>query len=416
VNLLSTPTGRRVLFAALYLSEGAPIGFLWWALPTRLRAAGIPVEEITALTSLLVLPWAFKFLWAPLVDTLRTSRWSFRSWIVATQLGMGLTLLPLLGIDLARDFAALVPLLLAHAVLASTQDASIDALCIATVRPEDRGSINGWMQTGMLAGRALLGGGALFLARHLGDDGVVLLLLGLVWSSLLLVLLATKETAPPLGTRPKRGAFAIALRSAASRRETWAGLFFALVAGAGFEAVGAVAGPYLVDRGFAEEEIAFFFGVLVIAAMVLGALAGGRLSDRWGRRRSVAAFLLLLGAAIAALAIVDDAFGSAAGWGLVALLTGVYFGIGLFTAASYALFMDVTDPRLGATQFSAFMGATNGCETWATRGVGALVPRLGYPTAFVAMAAASLLALPALTWLRPAGREAGVDRGGRGMP
>jgi hypothetical protein len=38
--------------------------------------------------------------------------------------------------------------------------------------------------------------------------------------------------------------------------------------------------------------------------------------------------------------------------------------IGLFTAASYALFMDLTDPKLGGTQFSAFMAATNGCESW----------------------------------------------------
>ncbi len=64
MDLLATPTRRKVLFAALYLSEGAPIGFIWWALPTRLRMAGVTVEQITLLTAVLVLPWAFKFLWA----------------------------------------------------------------------------------------------------------------------------------------------------------------------------------------------------------------------------------------------------------------------------------------------------------------------------------------------------------------
>jgi len=67
-DLLATPLGRRVLFTLLYLSEGAPIGFIWWAMPTRLRAAGVSVEEITWLTAILVLPWTFKWLWAPVID------------------------------------------------------------------------------------------------------------------------------------------------------------------------------------------------------------------------------------------------------------------------------------------------------------------------------------------------------------
>jgi hypothetical protein len=37
VLYLKHPVGRRVLFGALYLSEGAPIGFVWIALPTLLR-------------------------------------------------------------------------------------------------------------------------------------------------------------------------------------------------------------------------------------------------------------------------------------------------------------------------------------------------------------------------------------------
>ena len=72
VNLLATPARRRVLFACLYVSEGAPIGFLWEALPTRLAIAGVPDRRIGELASLLVLPWVFKFAWAPLVDVLRT--------------------------------------------------------------------------------------------------------------------------------------------------------------------------------------------------------------------------------------------------------------------------------------------------------------------------------------------------------
>ena len=36
----------------MYLSEGAPIGYVWWAMPTRLRAGGMPVESVGALIGL----------------------------------------------------------------------------------------------------------------------------------------------------------------------------------------------------------------------------------------------------------------------------------------------------------------------------------------------------------------------------
>ena len=89
MDFLKTPLRRRLLFAALYLSEGAPIGFLWLALPTRLKASGVSIENITALTAALVIPWTFKFAWAPLVDVLRSPRWTLKHWVLSMQLLMG---------------------------------------------------------------------------------------------------------------------------------------------------------------------------------------------------------------------------------------------------------------------------------------------------------------------------------------
>ncbi len=407
MNLLSTPTQRKILFGSLYLSEGAPIGFIWWALPTKLRVAGVPVEEITAFTSLLVLPWVFKFLWAPLVDTLRSSRWTLRSWIITTQAAMGVSLLPLLFLTLQRDFAIVIPLLLLHAFAAATQDASIDALSIATVPASERGTINGWMQAGMLAGRSLFGGGALLLTERVGEQAVVALLIIVVWSSMVLVILLPKawiptksETAVEINeasTGSQRwNEFSLRLKEALQQKTTWFGLLFALFSAAGFEAVGAVAGPYMIDRGISSEEVGFFFAVPVVVGMLGGALLGGYVSDRIGRRRSVAIFLVLFVVDIMALAASDVMLGSESGWWIVVLLATLYFCIGMFTASSYALFMDITNPQLGATQFSAYMGATNACESWSAFAVGKLNVSYGYPAAFLVMSAVSLVSLPML--------------------
>lgn len=398
VNFLQTPSGRRILFGVLYLSEGAPIGYLWWALPTKLRLAEVPVEEITALTSLLVIPWTFKFLWAPLVDSLRSDSWTLRSWIISSQVFMGLSLLPLLFLDLHNDFGVVFILLLFHAIAAATQDVSVDALCVRVVSYKERGTINGWMQTGMLAGRAVFGGGALLMGQWVGDMFVVLLLVAVTWLSMALVFFS-RETGRS-GRSPGRGkerfkSFLQLLKAAGERRSTWLALLFAGVAGCGFEAVGAVAGPFLVDRGESQEIVGWFFAVPVVIGMVAGALAGGYASDRFGRTRTVGGFLLLLTVVILSTAAVDAAYQDAGAWNIV-LLSLMYFCIGLFTASSYALFMDLTNPDLGATQFSAYMGATNACEVWATFAVGRSVAAFGYAPSFVLFAAVSLLALPVL--------------------
>jgi MFS family permease len=409
LNLLSTRTGRRILFGALYLSEGAPIGFIWWALPTKLRVAGVPVEEITALTSLLVLPWVLKFLWAPLVDTLRSSRWTLRSWIIAAQVTMGVALLPMLFLSLQRDFAIIFPLLLLHAFAAATQDASIDALSIFVVPSNERGAINGWMQAGMLGGRSLFGGGALLLTEYVGERAVVALLIGVVWSSMALVILSQSETAArrnEASTISRRwNEFSIRLKEVLMQKTTWFGLLFALLSAAGFEAVGAVAGPYMIDRGISGEQVGFFFAIPVVVGMLGGALLGGYVSDRIGRRRSVALFLTLFVVNIVILSGTDVLLNSELQWRITALLSTLYFCIGMFTASSYALFMDITNPKLGATQFSAYMGATNGCEAWAVYTVGKLHTAFGYSAAFTIMSFVSLITLLVLRFISPVAGE-----------
>ena len=181
-------------------------------------------------------------------------------------------------------------------------------------------------------------------------------------------------------------------------RRTWLGLAFALTSAAAFEAAGALAGPYLIDRQVSSETVGFFFAVPVVVATLLGGLLGGRLSDRWGRAKAVGLFLTGFVTLVAALGLAEQT-GLASARVALTLLTVLYLFIGLFTAASYALFMDLTDPQVGGTQFSTFMAATNACESWAGWTGGQLAARAGYGVSLLALSAVSLLSLPLLRWL-----------------
>ncbi|MCA8921327.1 MAG: MFS transporter [Planctomycetes bacterium] len=411
---------RKALFALLYLSEGAPIGFLWWALPTRLREGGVPLAEITALSALLAIPWTLKFLWAPLLDTLRGPGWGYRSWLLLAQTIMGLALIPLAWLDLPTHLGLVTALCLTHAFAAATQDVAIDALAVATTAPEERGALNGWMQVGMLTGRSLFGGGVLWAGAFLGQ-GVVVVALCLLLAGVGTTIRRCDlhEPAPPAATGASEAGFARralavlaaflrSLRAAVFRWRIAAGLAFALVAGCGFEATAGVVGPFLIDLGYGSDTVGAFQALPAVVLMAGGALCGGALADRWGKARLVGWALALLAAATGWVGLTPPAVAGGSVSTAALYLGPFYAAVGVFTASSYALFMDQTEPAVAATQFTAFMALTNACESWAVFSVGRLIPAWGYGPSFGFMALVSLGALPLLLllWSRPAAATA----------
>jgi MFS family permease len=410
LDLLASARRRRWLFALLYLSEGAPIGYLWWAIPTRLRAAGVPIEDVATFAAALTIPWSLKFLWAPLVDAGRSRRFGLRPWIVLPQLLMALTLLPLaMTPDLASSYRTLYPVLIAHAIFAATQDVAIDSLAVRRIPARERGRATAWMQLGMLGGRAIFGGAALALEGWLGASAVVGLLVCAIAASAGVALLA-RDTAEQAAEsfRARAAHFGQRLVAVLRHEATWLGLAFAALVGAGMEATGALAGPMLIDRGLTPAEVGRFFAGPAILTMGLGVVVGGQLSDRVRRSRAVVASVVALAAVIGAVAASASLAEGGSRWPLLVALSGAYVCFGAVTSASYALLMDLTDPELGGTQFSAYMGAVNLCYVWSAWTAGQLAGRFDYAVALLTMAAASLAALALLPAL--------VRRGGRGGP
>ena len=379
---------RRWFFAALYFSEGAPIGWLWWTLPSQLRQSGVDVAAITALTAALAIPWACKFLWAPLVDLLQTRWFALRGWLLFAQLGMAATLLPMLCIDPVADWRMLFGWLLAHAFFAATQDVAIDAMAIRSVPTSERGSLNGAMQVGMIGGRVLFSSGVLYLSAATGERLAVPMLLAVILGTLLLVVLmprvaVAKAIAPLPGRRMRY------LRVLLATPRFWRLVVFALIGGAGFEAAGSLSGSWLVDRGFEANGIATF-RLISAVLMAIGAWLGGRMADHQGARFVTRTWLVALASLLAATALCDLAPMSS----VAAICYAVtYFAIGAFTAGSYALFMQNANGPLAATVFSAFMGLTNACEAWAGKLGGELQRANGYGASLLLMATLSLLAL-----------------------
>ena len=105
-DLLATKRGRLTAFFLLYVTEGIPLGFTATAIATQMRRQGLGPAAIGAFVGSLYLPWAFKWIAGPIVDTFTSDRFGRRRlWILLMQLAMMATLLvamPVNFVDRAR--------------------------------------------------------------------------------------------------------------------------------------------------------------------------------------------------------------------------------------------------------------------------------------------------------------------------
>ena len=114
-NLLETKHGRLVVFFFLYLTEGIPLGFAATAVATILRRQGVGPAEIGTFVGAIYLPWAFKWIAGPFVDTFYSRKLGKRrSWILIAQILMVGTLLATIGVDLPGELKLLTLLIIIH--------------------------------------------------------------------------------------------------------------------------------------------------------------------------------------------------------------------------------------------------------------------------------------------------------------
>jgi PAT family beta-lactamase induction signal transducer AmpG len=337
--------GKLGLLGTLYFSQGLPFGFFTQGLPVLLRQRGYGLIEI-GLSSLLALPWALKWLWAPLVD-----RWHWRgfgrrrSWIASLQL---LTVLILVGLALIGEHAPMrlwMWAILLLNLLAATQDIATDGLAVELLTRGERGLANGVQVAGYRLGMVAGGGVLLIWYDRLGAVGTFSLM----------ALLTALATLPVLRLREERRA-ELAPHGAPARlhwlrRPGALRVLLVLVAykmGDAF-ATGMLR-PFLADRGLSLADIGWLLGTVGFVAGLIGALTGGALVNRLGRQRSLVVFGLLQALTVAGYCYL--AFAELGNSALYGLCAAEHFASGMATAALFTCMMDWSSEQSAGTDYT----------------------------------------------------------------
>ncbi len=402
----------------LGFSAGLPLLLVLGTLSFWLREAGIDRTTIGYL-SWVGLAYAFKWVWAPLVDRLPIpllTRWlgRRRSWLLLSQLAV---MSGLVAMSFNDPQVALQPVVwgaLAVAFGSATQDIALDAFRIESANIDRQAALSAAYQTGYRLAMIWAGAGVLWIAARAEAAGVssyqhsawqtaYLAMAASMLLGMLTVLLSPEPAGrgmPPARNALEwlQGALVDPFADFLRRYQWQAGLILALIAIYRISDVvmGIMANPFYVDMGYSKDEVAAVTKIFGVIMTLVGAFVGGLLSMRLGVMR-----VLMLGAVLSAASNLLFAALVTRGHDLTALvfvISADNLAGGIASAAFIAYLSSLTNINYSATQYAIFSSVMLLLPKFLAGYSGRYVDAFGYQNFFVATA---LLGLPVLllVWL-----------------
>ncbi len=402
----------------LGFSAGLPLLLVLGTLSFWLREAGIDRTTIGYL-SWVGLAYAFKWVWAPLVDRLPIPLLTRilgrrRSWLLLSQLAI---VLGLVAMSFNDPQVALTPVVwgaLAVAFGSATQDIALDAFRIESAAADRQAALAASYQTGYRLAMIWAGAGVLWIAAQVQTAGgapyqhSAWQMAYLVMAASMALGLVTVMFSPEPQCRPMppaknaldwlRGALVEPFADFLHRYHWQAALILALIAIYRISDVvmGIMANPFYVDMGYSKEEVAAVTKIYGVIMTLAGAFIGGALAMRLGVMR-----VLMLGAVLSAASNLLFAALATRGHdltGLIFVISADNLAGGIASAAFIAYLSSLTNVNYSATQYALFSSMMLLLPKFLAGYSGRYVDAFGYQHFFVATA---LLGLPVLllVWL-----------------
>jgi PAT family beta-lactamase induction signal transducer AmpG len=339
------------LFLILILPGGVYNGFIQTPLSFLLGKAGVAVDRIANIESLLQVPPVVYFLWAPLVDMkLRRRTWLVLASIVSA--GCLAFAMPLIA---TRFLTVVTVLLLAGMTINVMVSSAQGGMMVATLSRSGQAQASAWTQAGNLGGGALGAGISMWLLARTPMAAAISATAAMLALPSLAAL--TVEESLPVQTAGFRdhlwkvGKELITVFH--SRRTVWGLLLLAspVSSGAALNLLPAVASHY----GVGAQGVMWVNGMAGGLVLALGSLLATLVPGEWDRRLTYAGAGLLNGLATLTLMAGDRSSVYFVGTVLYLVTTG--FGYARFTA----LVMDVLGPGEHgvSTRYSLFLAAGN---------------------------------------------------------
>ncbi len=384
----------------LGFSAGLPLLLILGTLSFWLREAGIDRSTIGYLTWVGLI-YAFKWMWAPLVDRLQIPLLTKlfgrrRSWLLFAQ---ALIILGLVGMSTSDPKLALNSIVWCALLVAfgsATQDIALDAFRIESANSDHQAALAATYQTGYRLALIWAGAGVLWLAARAetgnGYDAsawqfAYLCMAASIGVGVITTLLSNEPVKYELTKvrTAKAWLYQTLIEPFAEfiTRYRWhAVLILSLIAVYRISDVvmGIMANPFYVDMGYTKDEVAAVSKVFGVVMTLVGAFLGGVLTLRFGVLR-----ILFVGAVLSAVSNLLFAWLATQGHdlhGLIWVISADNLSSGIASAAFIAFLSSLTNIRYSATQYALFSSMMLLLPKWLAGFSGVFVDNFGYQTFF----------------------------------
>lgn len=386
-------TRRNGVIAAiggLYLAQAIPMYAFALAVPAILRKSDVPLSFLGFL-GFLLLPWVFKFMWAPLIDRFWSKRLGRRrSWLLPSQMLVIGGMVVLSQLNLAVDYWWVFGIGLVVAFASATQDAAADGFSVDHLDVKDR-PIGSAIQGASVGAGVLIGGmGTLLLYDLIGWERAMLVMVVLTTFAALPVWLLREKAVDPKTQRQLAS-----LKRFFRKPGIWSVLMLAFVFRCSEGLFKAMEIPFLVDLGFSMTTIGVLSGASGATIGVAGSFLAALAIRRFGVRSC------LIGLCIARLACYLAFVGVALADGLppefaiaAAMADTVIRYVEIVVLYSY--FMKWSAGSQSATDFSVLSSAQLFLYMVSSMVSGLIADALGYVTLFSLASGLSVLTLIAV--------------------
>ena len=352
-------------FIPLGFCAGLPLPLIGATMSARLMDSGLSLTSI-GLFALAGTPYALKFLWSPLIDTIKIPFLNNllgkrRSWLLITQIILFLIFFIIATINPLEDLYLLAVLVCSAAFISATQDIALDAYRIELHSEKELAAGIATYVLGYRIALIVAGAGALYLAEYMSwNAAFIIMSLCFLLGPIILIFLPannkimeSKEKDIGFFDRVIRWIKTAVLDPFIefSQRQSWIWiLIFIAIYKLGDALAGNMTTPFLLDIGFSKIQIANIVKVIGLAATLIGLFIGGMLVAKYN-----IVSVLFIGGFLQMFSNLFFAIQGVVGVNTNVLMLTISIenlagGIG--TAAFLAYLSKLVDSRYIATQFA----------------------------------------------------------------
>jgi MFS transporter, PAT family, beta-lactamase induction signal transducer AmpG len=405
--------------ALLFLgfASGLPSQIIDAPLKAWLTTAGVGVKEITALSALAMLPYAWKFLWSPILDKYAPPFLGRRrGWLIITQVALIISI-AFMAIQQPgpNNLQLMTIIAVAIGFFSASQDIATDAYRTDVLEKLEMGAGAAVATFGFRIAMLLASGWALVAADparagHLSWQTVYLILAGLMSLGVITTLWAPQPIEAEVTPPSLLAAVVLPFQDFFARRGVLNGvllLILIVIYKVGDYMVKGVSTPFLLEIHFSQTQIGLIQGGWGIAATIIGALVGGVILSKIGINRSLwlAVGLLSIGT-IPYWLLAQSALTLAPGQSpsevlLLLAINSEYFFAGMEAAAFTAFLMSLCNRQFSATQYALFTSLMLSGKSFIVAPMGGIAKQIGWSNFFLLSIFAAIPGLLLLAFLAP---------------